>query len=119
MTLTTPTDRVLPSGFEALAKYVPRWCAETTQERWNQRATSSMAEILEFYEDMLSYAESALKLLDLRSIGALRDEESRLLRLLLSLASCAMAVELHHSPRALYSPFPHGVTVIKGAQPYG
>jgi hypothetical protein len=119
MTLTAETDRLLPSGFEALVKYVPRWSAETTQERWNKRATSSMVEIREFYEDMLLYAESALKFLESHDIRALRDQEARLMRLLLSLASCAMAVELHNSPRALHSPFPHGVTVIKGAQPYG
>jgi hypothetical protein len=119
MPLTTETSPSLPPGFEVLAKYVPRWSAQTTQERWDQRAASGMQEIREFYEAMLVKAEDALKLLDSRELRSLDVAESTLMRLLLSLASCAMAVELHDSPRAPYSPFPHGVSVLQGAQPYG
>jgi hypothetical protein len=119
MPLPSETSTVLPTGFETLAKYVPRWSAATTQERWNQRAASSMEDIRGFYEAVLLKAEDALRLLDSRELASLSAAESALMRLLLSLASCAMAVELHDSPRAPYSPFPHGVSVIQGAQPYG
>jgi hypothetical protein len=51
--------------------------------------------------------------------NGLSDEEAALLKLVLSLANCAMAVELHSSPRAPHSPFPHGIRVLRGGHPFG
>jgi hypothetical protein len=78
-----------------------------------------MTSILEFYNAMLPHAERALQMLDASDLRSLRPDESTLLRLLLSLASCAMAVEVHQAPRAKFSPFPHGVRVLRGADPFG
>ena len=110
---------LLPEGFEALERYVPKWTAMTTQERWDERSSSSMPDIKHFYDDMLLHAERALAYLDRQPLQNLSEEASHLMRLILSLANCAMAVELHKRPRAPHSPFPHGVTVVRGGYPYG
>jgi hypothetical protein len=110
---------LLPEGFETLERFVPRWTAMTTQERWDERSSASMPDIEQFYGDMLLHADRALAYLDGQPLLNLSKEASHLMRLMLSLANCAMAVELHKGPRAPYSPFPHGVTVVRGGYPYG
>ena len=112
-------DFTLPAGFQPLEKYVQKWAGWTTQVRWNQRATASMAEIQGFYDVMLEHADAALAYLERKPIGALSPSEGRLMRLLLALANCSIAVELHKQPRAPHSPFPHGVTVVRGGFPFG
>jgi hypothetical protein len=113
------TGAQLPLGFEALGSFVPRWSATTTQQRWDQRSSASMQDIREFYDAMLAEAPKALAYLDHQPLDALSPQAGCLLRLLLSLANCAMAVELHGAARAPNSPFPHGVTVVKGGFPFG
>jgi hypothetical protein len=112
-------DSRLPEGFDSLEKHVSKWAGYSTQERWNTRSSSSMQQIQAFYDDMLPHAERALAYLDTQSLSSLSSEADRLLRLLLSLSSCSMAVELHHQPRAPHSPFPHGVRVLRGGHPHG
>jgi hypothetical protein len=68
---------------------------------------------------MLEHADAAIAYLDGRPIDGLDAEEGRLLCLLLSLASCAIAVELHGQPRAPLSPYPHGIRVLRGGAPFG
>ena len=113
------TDKLLPSGFEELQKYVGVWDLDTTQARWNLRATSSMVEISAFYEDMLRFADRAMAYLEGFPLNQLPPEAGRLLKLLLALANCSMAVEIHGQPAAQFSPMPHGVVVLAGAVPYG
>lgn len=109
----------LPSGFETLEPFVAYWAGETTQIRWDRRAAASMDEIQRFYDAMLEHAETALSRLQPRPLDQLENDEGRLLRLLLSLASCSIAVELHGQPRAPFSPYPHGIRVLQGSAPFG
>jgi hypothetical protein len=109
----------LPSGFEALEPFVAYWAGETTQTRWDRRSAATMDEIKRFYNAMLEHADEALERLQPRPLNGLDEDEGRLLRLLLSLASCAIAVELHGQPRAPLSPFPHGIRVLQGSAPFG
>jgi hypothetical protein len=109
----------LPSGFEALEPFAGYWAGETTQIRWDRRAAASMDEIKRFYDAMLEHADAALSRLQSRPLDQLEVDEGCLLRLLLSLASCAIAVELHGQPRAPFSPYPHGIRVLQGSTPFG
>jgi hypothetical protein len=109
----------LPGGFQSLDPFVPYWSGETTQMRWDRRSAATMEEIQSFYDAMLHHADAALALLQQRPLSELDEPEATLLRLLLSLASCAIAIELHGQPRAPYSPYPHGIRVLKGSAPYG
>jgi hypothetical protein len=109
----------LPAGFERLEKYCGKWDHNTTQARWNERASSSMSEIRQFYDEAVPLAAEALTYLESKAMDCLSEEDASLMKLLLSLASCAMAVELHKVPRAPYSPFPHGIRVLRGGYPFG
>jgi hypothetical protein len=109
----------LPSGFEELEPFVAYWAGDTTQIRWDRRSAASMEDIRLFYDAMLERADEALQRLQTRPLADLETDEGCLLRLLLSLASCAIAVELHGQPRAPFSPYPHGIRVLQGSTPFG
>jgi hypothetical protein len=112
-------DILLPEGFEALEPFADYWAGETTQVRWDRRSAASMNAIQRFYEAMLEHADAALARLQPRPLAELNPDECRLMCMLLSLASCAIAVELHKQPTAPLSPFPHGIRVLQGCAPFG
>jgi hypothetical protein len=116
--MPNPTS-ALPPGFEALEIFVDYWGARTTQERWERRSGASMNEIRRFYDAVLARAGDIVKHLDPIPLHMMPEDAQRLACLLFSLANCAIAVELHKAPRAPYSPFPHGVRILKGASPLG
>ena len=89
---------LLPKGFESLEPHVADWVLADTLARIEKRRTSPMEVIREFYDDMLPLAESALDYLRGYSLGALPPEGERLLKLMLSLAEIAPAVEWYNSP---------------------
>ena len=108
----------LPKGFEDLEPFVAYWAGEDPQIRWDRRATASMAEIQAFYNALVERADAALAHLQAFDLNAMPEPEARLMRLLLSLAHAAMAVELHGQPRALHSPWPHGIRLVEGPRPF-
>ena len=77
-----------------------------------------MPEITKFYNAMVERAEEALNHLQPLGLENLPEPEARLLRLILSLAQAAMAVELHKQPRALFSPYPHSIRLVEGPRPF-
>ena len=113
------TNTSLPPGFGELEGFVAYWAGENNDIRWDRRARASMPEIRRFYDAMLARAEDALQYLEQFPLGEMPDDATLLLRLLLSLPHASMAVEIHHQPRAAYSPFPHGMNVERGPWPQG
>ena len=113
------TETRLPPGFEDLQKHVAYWGAKTSNERWQRRSAASMEDIRAFYDAMLARADDALNYLDPHDIDNLPEDAAQLSCLLFSLVNCSMAVELHRAPRAPFSPFPHGVRLLKGVAPLG
>ena len=121
MTKAQETQTLLPPGFEALEPFVDYWARKTTNERWDQRARASMAEITAFYDAMYEAAEDAIAWLDRHSpIGSeLSVPAQRLAELLLALAHAAIAVEMHRQSRSPHTVFPHGIRVAAGPWPLG
>lgn len=113
------TQTSLPQGFEELESFVGYWGGETNDIRWDRRSRATMPEIRRFYDAMRVRAEDALRSLEKFPLGEMPEDSTRLLRLLLSLAHAAMAVEFHRQPRAASSPFPHGITIGRGPWPQG
>lgn len=113
------TSGLLPQGFEKLEGFVAYWAGETNDVRWDRRARATMPEIRRFYEAMRVRAEDALRYLEKFPIGDMPEDATRLFRLLLSLAHASMAVEMHRQPRAVSSPFPHGMSIGRGPWPQG
>jgi hypothetical protein len=95
----------LPSGFEALEPFVADWALADAVARMTKRQTSDMAEIRGFYDAMLPMGEQALSHLRQFELGELPDDAERLLKLMLSLAEVAPAVEWYGDPR-VYDGFP-------------
>ncbi len=84
---------VLPRGFESLTSFVGSWALPDSIARSARRQTATMAEIKAFYDAMLLQAEQAVSYLENVPLGAMAPESENLLKLMLSLAEIAPAVE--------------------------
>lgn len=113
------TETSLPEGFHELEQFVEYWAGETNDIRWDHRSRADMPEIQAFYDAMLARSEDAIQHLEKFDMDDLPAEEKRLFCLVLSLVHASIAVELHEQPRAIESPFPHGLHVTKGPWPLG
>ncbi|CAN7598844.1 hypothetical protein LJR219_004516 [Phenylobacterium sp. LjRoot219] len=93
------TDRLLPKGFEALEPFVADWVLADAVARMSKRQASRMEDIRRFYEAMLPLGERALEHLRQFELGEVPAASERLLKLMLSLAEVAPAVEWYGDPR--------------------
>jgi hypothetical protein len=84
----------LPVGFEALVPFVEFWAADTAFERAHRRDISDEADRVAFYNAAIGLVPQALAYLDARPLVQFDENEQRLMRLVLSFAHVAMAVEL-------------------------
>jgi hypothetical protein len=99
---------LLPAGFEALAPFVEFWAADTAAGRAHCRDISDEAGRVAFYNAANDLVPQALACLDEKPLDQFDESEQRLMKLVLSFAHVAMAVELQREeePRhARYRPF--------------
>lgn len=89
----------LPPGFTDLEPYVVDWAKATRAERYAVRLSKSFDELVEFYDGIAPHAEAAIAHLDTCDLGALSDDEARLLWLLYSMILVSYAVNIFHQPR--------------------
>lgn len=88
------TETTLPAGFEALAPFVPAWAVEDANSRLKARLNSSDAERAAFFQAAQPLLAEGLAYLDRKpGLDQLDAAETRLMRLFLSLAHVALAVE--------------------------
>jgi hypothetical protein len=93
----------LPTVFGDLQPFAERWCLATESERWDQRMSSSMKELLAFYDAAFPRLEAAIDYCDRYPLDALPEEVTNLLRLVHSLVLVAMAVEIFGQPKTVDS----------------
>lgn len=98
-------ETTLPAGFEPVEPFVADWALADTAARMAKRQASTIEAIRAFYDAMLPLGEAALEHLRQFQLGALPAESERLLKLMLSLAEAAPAVEWYGDPR-VYDGFP-------------
>lgn len=115
----TVLDRRLPEGFEELERFVDRWAGESVEARVAAREESAMDDIREFYDAMLARANDAAALIESHDLHDLPDPVANLCKMLLGLAHAASAVEFIGAPRVRMAPYPTGVRVLRGPQPFG
>ena len=99
---------LLPTGFEALAPFVEFWAADTAAGRAHCRDISDEAGRVAFYNAANDLVPKALACLDEKPLEQFDESEQRLMKLVLSFAHVAMAVELQREeePRhARYRPY--------------
>jgi hypothetical protein len=83
----------LPVGFEALQPFVADWAVESANARLQRRLSSSPAERTAFFEAARPLLAEGLAYLDKTPLRDFDDRQARLMRLLLSFAHVALAVE--------------------------
>ena len=93
--------RQLPEGFEALEPWVEAFALPDSAARAARRQTSSIDALRAFYDQILPLAPQALEELGRRRLGALDAEWETLLKLLLSLAEIAPAIEWYGQPQVV------------------
>ena len=89
----------LPPGFETLEPFAEDWVLPDAMARMHKRQTSAMADIKQFYAAMLPHGVTALEYLKQFALGTLPAEGEHLLKLMLSLAEIAPAVEWYNGPQ--------------------
>lgn len=88
------TEMTLPAGFEALGPFVAAWAKDDANGRLQARLNSSAAERAAFFEATQPLLAEGLAYLDRKPrLDQLDAAETRLMRLLLSFAHVALAVE--------------------------
>ena len=90
-------DHVLPATFSDLEPFA-EWSLATEPERNRKRMSSTMNEIVTFYNVMLSHADAVFDYLNQFPLETLPADAQRLLYLTLALAEVAPAVELYKQP---------------------
>ena len=103
--MSAASPAILPPGFGDVEAFVGTWALPDAAARLAKRQESTIAELRRFYDTMLPLGESALAWLRDYPLGTLPPEGERLLKLMLSLAEVAPAVEWYNDPR-VYDGFP-------------
>ncbi len=83
----------LPAEFEMLAPFAATWSVPSAAERAQMRSQAGEAERLAFYQAALPVLPAALAYLDQKPLAQFDEQDERLMRMLLSLAHVALAVE--------------------------
>lgn len=91
----------LPPRFAALEPFAETWCLETEEERWQRRLSSSMEELMAFYDAAFPLLEEAIEFCDKHDLDDLPEDVLELLRLIYSLVLVAMAVEIFGQPKTV------------------
>jgi hypothetical protein len=94
---------LLPPEFADLERHATTWCLATEAQRWQQRMSSSMPELIAFYDDAFPRLEEAIEFCDRYPLDDLPPEVERLLQLIHSLVLVAMAVEIFGQPKTVDS----------------
>lgn len=93
------TKPLLPSAFAELARFVAKWDAPSTNERYAIRLSSSMKEMQALYDAIAPRIEDIKAHLDAKSFDAYTDADRRLARLMFAWVHVAEAIEVFKQPR--------------------
>ncbi|MGY0499464.1 hypothetical protein ACWZHB_13360 [Nocardia sp. FBN12] len=94
---------MLPPAFADLERFAETWCLSSESERYARRLSSSMQELLTFYNACFPRVEDALAYCDKFPLEELPDDAIHLLHLVYSLVMVAMAVEIFQQPKPVDS----------------
>jgi hypothetical protein len=89
-----------PEEFAALADFVPFWAGQTAFARAHLRDSAAPAAALAFYNAVQPFVEPALAFLDRKPLAEHDEGERHLMRLSLSFAHVAMAIEVQREDEA-------------------
>ncbi|HEY9545873.1 MAG TPA: hypothetical protein VIR56_07690 [Solimonas sp.] len=94
----------LPPPFAELEPWVAEWAIEDGHERYVKRVNSSMTQLRQFYDAVFPHATDAVIYLDQFDYHEpLPDDAANLRKLLYSLITVSLAIELWKQPRVRHS----------------
>lgn len=85
---------LLPEGFSALADFTPHWAGDSAATRAHLRDTAAPQAAQAFYDAVQPLLEPALAFLDAKPLAAHDERDRLLMRMLLTFAHVAMAIEV-------------------------
>jgi hypothetical protein len=94
---------LLPDGFATLEPFAAHWAGETSAARAQLRDSASAAEAAAFYAAAQPLIEPALTYLDTQPLATHTAAQQRLMRILLSFAHVAMAIEVQGPDESAHS----------------
>ena len=92
---------MLPNEFADLEPFASKWCRATEKERWNERMSTPLEQLQEFYDAALPRVPAALEYCDRFPLAELPEDALNLLRLVYSFVLISFPVELwaqHYPP---------------------
>jgi hypothetical protein len=104
---------MLPQEFAELEPFAAKWCLATEKERFGTRLASSMEEMQAFYEAGFPRVRDAMNHLDQFPLDDLPDEQLNLLRLVYSVLTVSLAVEVYGQARTIDSGNAHFDRIVE------
>ncbi len=95
--------KVLPTPFVDLQPFAETWCLATEPERWDTRMSSSMDDLLTFYDAAFPRLKAAVDYCDRYTLDTLPEDVTNLLQLIYSLVLVSVAVEIFGQPKTVDS----------------
>jgi hypothetical protein len=105
---------MLPSEFADLEPFAPKWCLATEKERWQERMSSSMAQLQALYDAVLPRVPEAMAYCDKFALDDMPDDAVNLLRLVYSFLLVSFPVELWAQT---YPPDTRGTDFVRLSEP--
>jgi hypothetical protein len=105
---------MLPSEFADLEPFAPKWCLATENERWQERMSSSMAQLQALYDAVLPRVPEAMAYCDKFGLEDMPDDAVNLLRLVYSFVLVSFPVELWAQT---YPPDTRGTDFVRLSEP--
>ncbi len=106
---------LLPTGFEALEPFIKNWAVVGAAERMQRRLDSTPQEREQFFRAGCDLVPSALELLDQKPLDEFDAQEQCLMRLVLSLAHVAQAVEIQGDDEAFHARYARYISITRAS----
>ncbi len=105
----------LPEGFEALEPFVDAWAIAGAGNRMQRRLDSEASEREAFFAAGKDLVPAALERLDQKPVGEFDEREDRLMKLVLSLAHVAQAVEIQGDDEPGHARYARHITITRAS----
>lgn len=97
------TAALLPPAFEDLEPFAETWCLATESERWDRRIQTPLAQLRTFYDACFPRVDDAVTYCDKFPLDELPEDALNLLRMVYSLVTVAMAIEIFQQAKPVDS----------------
>ncbi len=92
------SENLLPKQFEELERFVSKWDLPDINSRYEARLSSTMEDMQDFNDAIVSCAEDIKSYLDSKDFDDYLDEDRRLARLMFTFAVVAQSVQIYKQP---------------------